>query len=75
MQIFEKNRDLSGAKECSFCRSRNMLQNAPTLAIVAVHTEENGPPKVWKQTFHYFNDLLGAISTAIVAILLRILRG
>ena len=26
-----------------------MLKNAPTLAIVAVHTEENEPPKVWKQ--------------------------
>ena len=35
-----------------------MLQNAPTLAIVSVHTEENEPPKVWKQIFHYFNTLL-----------------
>ena len=26
-----------------------MLKNTPTLAIVAVHTEENEPPKVWKQ--------------------------
>ena len=29
------------AKECRFCRSRKMLQNARTLAIVAVDTEEN----------------------------------
>ena len=28
---------------CKSCRSRKMLQNAPTLAIVAVHTEENEP--------------------------------
>ena len=40
---------LSGAKEYKSCRSRKMLENAPTLAIVAVHTEENEPPKVWKQ--------------------------
>ena len=33
----------SGAKECRSCRSRKMRKNAPTLAIVAVHTEENGP--------------------------------
>ena len=26
-----------------------MLKNAPTLAVVAVHTEENKPPKVCKQ--------------------------
>ena len=32
-----------------------MLENAPTLAIVAVHTEENRPPKIWKQKCHYFN--------------------
>ena len=41
-----KNCDWSGAKECESCRSRKMLKNAPTLAIVAVHTEENEPPKV-----------------------------
>ena len=35
-----------------------MLQNAPTLAIVAVHTEENEPSKVWAQKIHYFNHLL-----------------
>ena len=43
-----KNCDWSGAKECESCRSRKMLKNAPTLAIVAVHTEENEPPKVLK---------------------------
>ena len=48
----------SGAKECRSCRSRKMLQNAPTNAIVAVHTEENEPPKLWKQKFHHFNHLL-----------------
>ena len=44
----------SGAKECTSCRSRKMLKNAPTLAIVAVHTAENGPPKVdvWCLTKH-----------------------
>ena len=26
-----------------------MLTNEPKLAIVAVHTEENEPPKVWRQ--------------------------
>ena len=38
---------LRGAKECKSCRSRKMLKNAPTLAIVAVHTEENEPLKNW----------------------------
>ena len=33
----------SGAKECRSCRSRKMRKNASTLAIVAVHTEENRP--------------------------------
>ena len=28
-----------------------MQQHAPTLAIVAVHAEENEPPKVWQQNF------------------------
>ena len=36
-----KFENLSGAKECRSRRSRKMLQNAPTLAIVAVDTEEN----------------------------------
>ena len=36
----------SGAKECRSCRARKMLKNAPTLAIVAVHTEENEPSRV-----------------------------
>ena len=35
-----------------------MLKNAPTLAIVAAHIEENEPPKVWKQKFHYFTRVL-----------------
>ena len=53
-----KFRDLSGAKDCKTCRSRKMLKNEPTLAIVAVHTEENEPPKIWGPKFHYFNRLL-----------------
>ena len=39
--------NLSGAKECRFCRSRKMLQNEPTLAIVAVDTEENERLRFW----------------------------
>ena len=35
--------DLSGAKECNFCRSRKILQNASFLAIVAVDTAGNKP--------------------------------
>ena len=53
-----KFRDLSGAKDCKSCRSRKMLKNAPTLAIVAVDTAENEPPKNWGQKFHYFNPIL-----------------
>ena len=48
----------SGAKAKRSCRARKMRKNEPTLAIVAVHTEENEPPKAWKQKFHYFNDVL-----------------
>ena len=38
----------SGAKECKSCIAQKdlMLQNAPFLAIVAVDTDENEPPKV-----------------------------
>ena len=39
---------LSGAKECKSCRSLKMLKNGPTLAIVAVHTAENEPLKIWE---------------------------
>ena len=42
-KIFINFRIRSGAKECRSCRSRKMRKNAPTIAIVAVHTEENGP--------------------------------
>ena len=44
--------DLSGAKECKSCRSRKMLQNAPFLAIVAVHTDENEPLKILRWFVH-----------------------
>ena len=37
---------------------KNVFKNAPTLSIVAVHTEENKPPKVWKQKFHDFIRVL-----------------
>ena len=50
-----KNCDWSGAKECESCRSRKMLKNAPTLAIVAVHTEENEPPKVLKPKISFIS--------------------
>ena len=45
-------------------RQRNLvelekcLKNEPTLAIVAVDTEENEPLKVWGVSFHYFNRIL-----------------
>ena len=48
----------SGAKAKKSCRARKMLKNEPTLAIVAVDTEENEPLKVWGVSFHYFNRLL-----------------
>ena len=34
-----------------------MLKKAPTLAIVAVHTEEKEPPKVWKQKKNHKNPI------------------
>ena len=40
--------DLSGAKDCKSCRSRKIQQNEYLVAIVAVDTAENGPPKVWR---------------------------
>ena len=33
-----------------------MLKNAPTLAIVAVDTDENGPLNIWGPNFH--NDIV-----------------
>ena len=48
----------SGAKAKRSCRARKMRKNEPTLAIVAVHTEENEPLKVWGVSFHYFNRIL-----------------
>ena len=35
-----------------------MLKNATTLAIVAVDTDKNEPPKFLGQKFHYFNPIL-----------------
>ena len=45
-EILLKFSGRSGAKECKSCRAQKMLQNAPFLAIVAVDTDENEPPKV-----------------------------
>ena len=58
--------DLSGEKECKSCRSRKMLQNASFLAIVAVRTEENEPPKIWGPKFHYFNRLLSHDTSSVI---------
>ena len=44
-----------------------MLKNAPTLAIVAVDTDENEPPKNWGQKFHYFNPILTQRSRSFTA--------
>ena len=41
-----------------------MVKNATTLAIVAVHTEENEPLKIWGDLFSLFNSLLAIISPA-----------
>ena len=49
--------ELSGAKECKSCRSRKILKNAPTLAIVAVDTAENEPLKIWGWFHSCFNEL------------------
>ena len=39
------------------CRSRKMLKNAPTLAIVAVDTAENGPSKVRQVTNKVYRNI------------------
>ena len=56
-EFFLKFWGLSGAKECKSCRSRKILKNAPTLAIVAVHTAENEPLKIWGWFHSCFNEL------------------
>ena len=53
--FFLKFWGLSGAKECISCRSRKILKNAPTLAIVAVGTAENEPLKIWGWFHSCFN--------------------
>ena len=47
-RFFLKFCDLSGANDCKSCRSRKIQQNEYLVAIVAVDTAENGPPKVWR---------------------------
>ena len=49
---------LSGAKVCASCRSRKMLKNAPTFAIVAVHTAWNDLLTVRGDLFSLFSHLL-----------------
>ena len=51
--------DLSGAKDCKTCRSREMLKNAPTLAIVAVHTAENEPLKI--SLVHFISSIVSLV--------------
>ena len=45
--------DLSGAKVWKSCRSRKSWKNEYLVAIVAVDTAENGPPKVWRNWINY----------------------
>ena len=45
--------DLSGAKVWKSCRSRKSWKNEYLVAIVAVDTAENGPPKVWRNWIIY----------------------
>ena len=45
--------DLSGAKVWKSCRSRKSWKNEYLVAIVAVDTAENGPPKVWRNWIYY----------------------
>ena len=45
--------DLSGAKVWESCRSRKSWKNEYLVAIVAVDTAENGPPKVWRNWIIY----------------------
>ena len=45
--------DLSGAKVWKSCRSRKSWKNEYLVAIVAVDTAENGPPKVWRNWIKY----------------------
>ena len=48
-----------------------MLKNAPTLAIVAVHTAENGPPKVLVQSL---TELIASPTTEREDVLLQRMR-
>ena len=45
--------DLSGAKVWKSCRSRKSWKNEYLVAIVAVDTAGNGPPKVWRNWIKY----------------------
>ena len=45
--------NLSGAKVWKSCRSRKSWKNEYLVAIVAVDTAENGPPKVWPNWINY----------------------
>ena len=54
-----------------------MLKNAPTLAIVAVHTEENEPPRILISNItniyiHYLEPSLGRSEVSLVTEQIRI---
>ena len=48
--------DWSGAKVWQSCRAWKMLQNAYLDAKIGFETEENEPPKVWRQIFSFFHS-------------------
>ena len=48
--------DWSGAKVWQSCRAWKMLQNAYLDAKIGFDTEENEPPKVWRQIFSFFHS-------------------
>ena len=50
--------DWSGAKVWESCRAWKMLQNVYLDATIGFETEENEPPKVWRQIFLFFIRLL-----------------
>jgi hypothetical protein len=56
--FFLKFWNLNGAKVCTSCRSRKMLQNEYLVAIAAVQIAENEPLKVWGDLFSLFSSLL-----------------
>ena len=67
--------DLSGAKVCRSCRSRQELSNEVLHATIGFDTAENEPLKVWRWFISFFNSLdcdcsveLSGMSTEVVGI-------